>query len=561
MGHDNPGDTTKTFLDGDRLASIDPRAFTRAIERLLWHLGFEDVRNIDGSGDEGGDILAVRQGLRWVFQCKWKKTSLVDDEAVREVDAAKAFYRTDRSVVVTNRDFGRKAQEHRQKLRGVGVRIDFWSGRDLEKFAKSIIPTYVPAQYEIRQYQQQAVSAACQRLESHGRAIVIMATGLGKTVVAGEVVNWQLAHNGMSRVLVVANVRELVRQLERAVWRHIPKTVPTQVLTGEDRPMQFDGVTCATIQSALNLVKTGWRPDFLVIDEAHHVAAEGVFRELLDAVGDIPVLALTATPWRGDGYLITDRFGDPAFTMGIADGMKDGFLAEVDYRLFVDTIPWDEVTARSAQGLTVKELNRRLFIPQRDEVVIEHLRDAWQRTLNPRAIVFCRTINHAEEMAQALRAAGWRRAVCINTRQNMRERDILMSEFRDGRIPIVTAVDIFNEGVDVPDVNIIVFMRVTHSRRIFVQQLGRGLRLTSQKQTVEVLDFVSDIRRIAATLNLQRELDRLAPHDIEHVEIPRRIVHFEQPDIGTLMDEWIRDAAALEDAGEESRLQFPEIPR
>src|SRR5215213_7920597 len=90
-----------SFLDGDRLAHRGPRSFLLAVERLLWFLDFEDVRNIDGPHDEGGDLLALRGGYRWVFQSKWKKTGLVPESAVEEVDAAKAFYQADRAVVAT----------------------------------------------------------------------------------------------------------------------------------------------------------------------------------------------------------------------------------------------------------------------------------------------------------------------------------------------------------------------------------------------------------------------------------------------------------------------------
>jgi superfamily II DNA or RNA helicase len=109
--------------------------------------------------------------------------------------------------------------------------------------------------------------------------------------------------------------------------------------------------------------------------------------------------------------------------------------------------------------------------------------------------------------------------------------------------------------VDVPDVNILCFARVTHSRRIFVQQLGRGLRLREGKERVTVLDFVSDLRRIAAALNMKRSLeggevevlDQVAPSQIE----------FNDQRVATLMEEWIKDAASLETAYDEHRLQFP----
>jgi Helicase conserved C-terminal domain len=343
--------------------------------------------------------------------------------------------------------------------------------------------------------------------------------------------------------------------LERALWRHIPKDIPTQVLTGDERPPSLRGIVCATVTSAIRVVESGWRPGLVVVDEAHHVPEVGRFQILLDTLEGAWLLGVTATPWRGDGYSVSRRFGEPVFRMGIADGMAAGFLAQVDYRLFIDAeLNWDEVTEASELGLTIKDLNRQLFLPQRDEVIIDTLRDAWSNTIDPRAIVFCRTINHAEEFAQLLRASGWRRAAALSARQPRRDRNILMSEFRDGRVPIVAAVDVLNEGVDVPDVNILGFLRVTHSRRIFVQQLGRGLRLRQGKEQVIVLDFVSDIRRVAATLNLQHDLERLRDDEIERLTLPESTFRFSEPSIGSLLAEWIQDAASLEDAEEEVRL-------
>jgi superfamily II DNA or RNA helicase len=128
--------------------------------------------------------------------------------------------------------------------------------------------------------------------------------------------------------------------------------------------------------------------------------------------------------------------------------------------------------------------------------------------------------------------------------------------FRNGETPIVTAVDILNEGVDIPDVNILCFARVTHSRRIFVQQLGRGLRLRAGKSHVEVLDFVSDVRRVAAILNLSSQI---AADEIETLRLAERGTTFEFSDqrAEALMREWIKDAASLETALDEARLQFP----
>lgn len=544
------------FLSEDRLLADGPHAFTRAIERLLWCLGFDDVRNIDGKGDAGGDLLASRGGLRWVFQCKWKKSGLVGEDAVREVDAARAFYSADRAVVATNSIPGHRAVAFRRRLLGVGVRVDFWDRGALKKFSP-MVPELAPNRYEPYPYQQTAIAACRDALDETGRALLVLATGLGKTVVGGEVLRTELARNPDAEILVVAHVKELVSQLEKAMWRHIPKGVPTRLLSSESSAQPGRGVVCATIQAAASAVAGGWSPHFVLVDEAHHVGDENMLATLLDATSNVPQLGLTATPWRGDKFDISARFGAPVFRMGIAEGMAKGFLSQVNYRLLVDNIDWTVVSEASEKGLTLRDLNSRLFLPQRDDEIIDDLRETWGRVRAPRGIVFCKTIGHAEEFAHLLRGAGWRRARCVNTHQTRRERDILMAEFRDGRIPIVTAVDIFNEGVDVPDVNILCFLRVTHSRRIFVQQLGRGLRVQPGKDAVEVLDFVSDIRRVAATLDLRRALDRLADDEVERVQLPETMFTFSEPTIGSMLDEWIRDAAALEDANEEVRMQFP----
>ncbi|MCF2435231.1 hypothetical protein LV779_13850 [Streptomyces thinghirensis] len=136
-----------------------------------------------------------------------------------------------------------------------------------------------------------------------------------------------------------------------------------------------------------------------------------------------------------------------------------------------------------------------------------------------------------------------------------RHRNILLNEFRLGRVPVITCVDVFNEGVDVPDVNLIAFLRVTTVRRIFVQQLGRGLRLSPNKKALKVLDFVTDIRRAAAALNLRRTLEAT---EAEHLELPHTSrIEFQDETVGSLMDMWIQDAADLETAADEVRLQFP----
>ncbi|MGW2161635.1 DEAD/DEAH box helicase family protein [Nonomuraea sp. NPDC001699] len=546
------------FLTRDELLRGGPTRLPYAVERALWHLGFNDVRVIDGTGDNGADLLAVRDREQWVFQCKWKANGKVDRTGIDDLERARTWYRADRSVLVTNTDINQAAEERRRALKSVGIPISVWHGATLVEIGDRM-PQTVPGQYALRPYQSAAADALTRDLLANGTALLVLATGLGKTVVGGEVISRHIAVDPKSKILVVAHMKDLVEQLERAMWRHLPKHIPTRLLTGDNRPQDLDGVLVGTVESVLGAARLGYRPDLIMIDETHHVAETGRFAELLDLCGTAVQLGVTATPWRGDRFDITSRFGEPSFKMGIAEGMAAGYLSAVDYRLYVDNIDWDVVRKASVHGYSIKDLNRSLFLPQRDEEVVEHFREAWRTTPDPRAIIFCQTIEHAEHMARLFASAdsAWARASFLHSGLPRQRRQILLNEFRLGRVPLITCVDVFNEGVDVPDVNLIAFLRVTHSRRIFVQQLGRGLRLSPGKEALRVLDFVTDIRRVAATLDLRRSLEA---EETEHLKV--RMPHasrieFNDETVGSLMDHWIQDAADLETAADEVRLQFP----
>lgn len=548
----------KGFLSVGALLVGGPYGLPHALERTLWHLGFNDVRVVDGSGDEGADLLAVRDREQWVFQCKWKSRGMVDRSGIDDAERARTRYRADRTVLVTNTGLNRTAEARRQALGSVGVNITVWNGPTLSSIWDRM-PRFMPSPYKPRDYQITAVDEIKKGLSSSGRALLVLATGLGKTVVGGEVIREFLASRPAAKVLVVAHMKDLVEQLERALWRHLSKDTPTRLLTGDTRPNAYDGVLVGTVESVLGAVQTGYKPDLVMIDETHHVGESGRFAQLLDLCGDALTFGVTATPWRGDKFDITDRFGPASFTMSIAEGMAAGYLSAVDYRLFVDNIDWAVVKEASEHGYSIKELNRSLFLPQRDEEIIDRFREAWRSTPDPRAILFCQTIEHAERMASLLAAsdAAWRNASFLHSGLPRQRRQILLNEFRLGRVPIITCVDVFNEGVDVPDVNLIGFLRVTHSRRIFVQQLGRGLRLSPGKQALKVLDFVTDIRRVAATLNLRRALEAEETESLRLRSSQSSRIEFNDETVGTLLDHWVKDAASLETAADEVKLQFP----
>lgn len=264
---------------------------------------------------------------------------------------------------------------------------------------------------------------------------------------------------------------------------------------------------------------------------------------------------VTATPWRGDGYDIDQILGPALVRIGIAEGLQRQFLTEVDYRLFADNLDWKFVQQASKHHYSLSQLNRNLIIPTRDEQATRLILEAFKSERRRGGIVYCPTIGHAKSFAGMLRHYNIR-AEAISSDTPSRERDLLLSRFRAGQLDFVVNVDLFNEGVDVPDADMIVFMRATHSRRIFVQQLGRGLRISPMKDRVLVFDFVSDLRRIAEIIELDKEVRGT---DIERLGLGERLVQFSNVTAGSFLREWMLDQASLFLREDDPKLELPQF--
>lgn len=549
------------FLDDRRLLRGPWQAFERDVARLLIHAGFNDVRVVGGSGDKGADIIGVKNGEIWVIQCKHTTTAPPTKYAVQEVVEAGTFYGANRMLVAASRAVGGGILAEIERYRRIGVNVELLDPARLVAMAARV-PEYTKARRELRPYQQDALARFREGLIDTGRAQIVLATGLGKTVVMAEVVS-DLYRDGLirdNRVLVLADKRELIRQLQFGFWFQLPKWVPTHLLSGDETPSFYDGITFATVQSVIGRIDDLPSFGLVFVDEAHHIGST-TFRRALEALEPPMVGGVTATPWRGDGFDIDEVLGKPLVRLGISDGLQNKYLSEVDYRLLADNVDWKLVQDISAHNYSLSQLNKKLIMPTRDEEAARQITEVFHDEDRRGGIVFSPTVDHAESFAGSLRGFGLR-AEAISSRQDARERDHLMAMFRRGDIDLLTSVDLFNEGVDVPDVDLIVFMRATHSRRIFVQQLGRGLRLSPGKDKVIVLDFVTDLRRVAEVI----ELEKAASGPLERLPLGNHLINFRDASAGSFMFEWMKDQADLMlregDAQLEiPRFEFPTVPQ
>lgn len=549
------------FLGKTRFLKGPWQAFERDVARLFLHNGFTDVRLIGGTGDKGGDVLAVKDGKLWVTQCKHTTSSLPPLTAVDEVIEAGRYYGASKLLVAVSRSASDSLKLRVQREQNLGLAIELAEPFKLLTWMENS-REYPPSSRELRPYQQDASERLRDALLDTGRGQLVLATGLGKTVILAETVASLLRDGRVpgNRTLVLAHTTPLVDQLLREFWFQLPKTVATHRFADQETPVYWEGITFATIQSiSKNLDKL---PDFglVVVDEAHHIGA-ATFQEAIDWLRPRMLAGVTATPWRGDGYDIDRLLGPPLVKIGISEGLQAGYLSDVDYRLLADNLDWDFVQQASTHSYSLSQLNRKLILPTRDDEAAKAATEVFKEEKRSTAIVYCPSGVHAKTFAATLRQFGFQAEAILNETPS-RERASLMSRLRAGEMQFVTVVDLFNEGVDVPEVDMIVFMRVTHSRRIFVQQLGRGLRISPDKDRLIVLDFVTDLRRISEVIELDRAVKG---GDIERLGLGNSLVSFMDHSAGSFLREWMLDQASLllregDPQLEVPRYDYPESP-
>jgi len=546
---------TKDISEGENWKGLE-----RITARLMSHLGWKDINVIGGSGDMGADILAVRnennKSIAWLIQSKSVSGDrYVGIDAINQAINAFHFYDAKIAAVVTNGDFTKSAIVRQKELEKNGYFLKLWNGMFLSQTIEKM-PENHSGFRELREYQKDIVDKVLQKFDNGGKkAYYIVATGLGKTVIAATIVR-NLWERGCRKILVLCHATDLVQQLEQGFWTQITKQAPTTVFFNGLPPRTSEGIAFGLYQSLQGYLP-GIEPnnfDAVVVDEAHHAPALG-FRNCLNHLKPKFMIGMTATPWRGDGQNPSSFFGEPLATVSLVDGMSMGFLAKVDYRILCDNVDWEQIPNISKRSLTIRDLNKRLFMPQRDEAVISEILKTVKEVSNPRIAIFSPSIEHSKRFAALLSTSG---IPCTSLSDaDKAERRKRLLAFSSGKYSAVTAVDVMNEGIDIPDVNVLVFLRATHSRRIFVQQLGRGLRLSDSKDKVIVLDFVSDLKRMAEVVEMNNEAkEKGAEKEILFLKFG--FVTFSNVKVEKFVNVFIQDVADLSGKNDETKLTFPE---
>uniref|UniRef100_UPI001FC9386A DUF3427 domain-containing protein n=1 Tax=Streptomyces carpinensis TaxID=66369 RepID=UPI001FC9386A len=351
--------------------------------------------------------------------------------------------------------------------------------------------------------------------------LLVAATGTGKTVMAaldyrnlcGE------SATGRPRLLFVAHRKEILNQSLRTYREVLDDASFGELLHAGEDPRDWNHVF-ASVQS-LNVRRLEQLApdhfDIIVIDEFHHATAT-TYRRVIEHFAPKELLGLTATPERMDGLNVQDEFfeGRIAAEMRLWEALENDLLCPFHYFGIPDGT--DLTNLGWQRGAYADQDLDNLYTGNdaRARIVVKQIRDKVSSPGGMRALGFCVSKAHARFMADFFRRAGFK-AVALDSDSAPDVRVQALRDLRDRRLQVIFSVDLFNEGLDIPDVDTLLLLRPTSSATIFLQQLGRGLRRTETKPVLTVLDFIGQHRaefrfeeQFRALTNLSR--NRLVDH-------------------------------------------------
>ncbi|MEV0230931.1 DUF3427 domain-containing protein [Nonomuraea sp. NPDC050786] len=358
------------------------------------------------------------------------------------------------------------------------------------------IPELVPHPFD---HQREMLSDLDRERTVHDRHrnLLVAATGTGKTVVAAfDYRNLQQRLGRQPSLLFVAHRREILAQAMRTYRQVLAVPDFGELHVGEDKSRHWRHVF-AGVQSLTRRILE-FEPehfDVVVIDEFHHAAAP-TYRQIINHLQPKELLGLTATPERSDGTWVQDEFFDRriASELRLWDALDADLLCPFHYFGINDGTDLSGV--RWTRGSYDVSALDNVFTGDdaRARLVFNAVRDKVSNLETVRGLGFCVSVRHAHYMADFFTRHGLP-SLAVDGSTEDGTRKAALRALADGKIRFLFAVDLFNEGLDVPDVDTLLMLRPTESATIFLQQLGRGLRRTPEKDVLTVLDFVGQHRK------------------------------------------------------------------
>ncbi|MDO6680036.1 DUF3427 domain-containing protein [Shewanella sp. 4_MG-2023] len=331
----------------------------------------------------------------------------------------------------------------------------------------------------------------------HGRYrnLVVAATGTGKTIISAFDFARFYQNNPEAKFLFIAHREEILKQAQAAYRGVLKNSAFGELWVGNHKPTQFQQLF-ASIQSLNNQIDSIALSedyfDYIVIDEVHHIAASS-YRAVLQHFAPQILLGLTATPERNDGAdILTDFCNVIAAEIRLPEAINQRHLSPFQYFAIDDDTDLTRISWSKGRYDIAELTHLYTYNDQRLQRILQSLDEIMTDITQMRALAFCVSKAHAKFMAQKFTLHNI--ACGVLTSDNSNDREVLQQQLKLKQINVLFVVDIFNEGVDIPELDTLLFLRPTESLTIFLQQLGRGLRLTNDKECCTILDFVGNSR-------------------------------------------------------------------
>ncbi|AEE95426.1 DEAD/DEAH box helicase family protein [Mahella australiensis] len=425
----------------------------------------------------------------------FNQSIIVDDNEMRKYSKnwkkPKLFYDLEKLENRTTEDSGFKQSQFVAEMRS-----EYITDAQDEDRKRGIIIGYprpmgpqIEALYELKKA----------RLDGWNKGIVVAATGVGKTFLAA------FDSKEFKKVLFVAHREEILFQAERT-FKCVRPEISTGFFSGEQKDRECD-VLFATVQTLGrreyldDKIFSRDEFDYIVIDEFHHAVAES-YVNIIEYFRPKFLLGLTATPERLDNqdvFALCDY--NLVYEVRLKEAINKGWLVPFRYYGIYDEIDYSGIDYKNGK-YNEKQLEQVLSINKRADLILQN----YLKYKSQRALGFCSSRNHAVFMAKYFKDHGINACAVISgngysnlddtqTYLYVVERNEAVKRLKTAEIKVIFSVDIFNEGLDVPEVDMVMFLRPTESPTIFLQQLGRGLRKKGEKKYVNVLDFIGNYKK------------------------------------------------------------------
>ncbi len=354
-------------------------------------------------------------------------------------------------------------------------------------------------------FQERILDAlACERIiHNRWRNLVIAAIGTGKTVIAAfDFKRFYEKHKKQVRFLFVAHREQILIQARNTFCNVLRDQNFGEILTGNHDACRFEHLFCSVgmINSRRLWQQVGCDfYDYVIIDEVHHGTADS-YRPIFENFSPDILLGLTATPERLDGQNVAADFDNHfAAEIRLPEALDEKLLCPFHYFGVADTVSLDDDRFWRNGKYDENELENvyvldRVVATKRLDAILAALQKYEPDFSNIKGLGFCVTIRHAQFMAEEFYKLGIPSGVIVSGVDSDQCRELL-SDLNNGKITFLFTVDKLSEGIDLPDINTVLFLRPTESLTVFLQQLGRGLRHAPGKDCCTVLDFVGQVHR------------------------------------------------------------------